>query len=337
MLSNPTSAFFRDPMNSVENDIIENTALTATNQLALMLFRLGRSPGADRSELYGINVFKLRELIAMPALTTIADASPYLMGMVNIRGQIVPVINLPAVLGCTPETGLKILMVTEFARTTQAFAVENVDEIVRLNWAQVRPAEGCAAGNGTITSIAQLEAPVRDTQIAQILDVEQILQNVFPPKPSNDPKEDVKVDADTARETTLLVADDSSSARSIISHGLDTMGLKFVMTKTGKEAWEKLQSMSEEAIAEGVPLGDKVTLVLTDLEMPEMDGFTLTRKIRADARFSSIPVIIHSSLSGPTNEKHVKTAGADGYVAKFKVEDLSATIKGVLEKHRAKA
>ena len=116
---------------------------------------------------------------------------------------------------------------------------------------------------------------MRDTQIAQIPDVQQILRDVFPPKPGDEPKDDVKVDAATAREETLLVEDDSSSARSIISHGLDTVGLKFVMTKTGKEAWDKLQSLSDEAVAEGVPPGDNVTLVLTDLEMPELDGFTL--------------------------------------------------------------
>jgi two-component system chemotaxis response regulator CheV len=118
-------------MNTVENEINERAALTSSNKFELMLFRLGKCGGAGRSELYGINVFKLRELMAMPEITTIAGAPPHLLGVVNIRGQIVPVIDLPALLGCTPENGLKILMITEFARTTQAFAVEDVDEIVR--------------------------------------------------------------------------------------------------------------------------------------------------------------------------------------------------------------
>ena len=102
------------------------------------------------------------------------------------------------------------------------------------------------------------------------------------------------------------------------------------MTKTGKEAWLKLQSMSDQALAEGKTIKDKVALVLTDLEMPEMDGFTLTRNIKSDARFSSIPVVIHSSLTGSTNEDHVKGVGADGYVAKFVAAELAETIRKVL-------
>ena len=322
-------------MDNVGNDVNERAALTATNSKELMLFRLGKSIGSEKSELYGINVFKLREICSMLPITAIAEAGPHYLGVVNIRGQIVPVIDLPGVLGCVPETGLKMLMITEFSRTTQAFAVEEVEDIARLNWTQVRPAEGCAAGNGTIVSIASLENAEQGPTLVQVLDVEQIRHTVFPPKKEDFDEAEVKVSEVMAMENIVLVADDSSSARRIITEGLTTMGLKFVITKTGKEAWEKLQSMSDEAVAENVPLSKKVTLVLTDLEMPEMDGFTLTRKIRADSRFAPIPVIIHSSLSGPTNERHVQAAGADGYVAKFKVEDLAHTIKTVLEKRAA--
>src|ERR1700712_2892220 len=191
-------------MNTVENEINERAALTSSNKFELMLFRLGKCGGAGRSELYGINVFKLRELMAMPDITTIAGAPPHLLGVVNIRGQIVPVIDLPALLGCTPENGLKILMITEFARTTQAFAVEDVDEIVRLNWSQVRPADGAAAGNGTVTSIAQLDHAVNGTQLAQILDVEQILRDVFPPKTDDIAAADVAFDPVASKETRLL-------------------------------------------------------------------------------------------------------------------------------------
>jgi two-component system chemotaxis response regulator CheV len=324
-------------MSTVQSEVDERAGLTASNKFELMLFRLGKPPGADRSEIYGINVFKLRELIAMPEVTTIADGPKHLLGMVNIRGQIVPVIDLCAVIGCIPEGGHKILMVTEFARTTQAFAVEDVDEIVRLNWSQVRPAESCAAGNGTITSIAQLDAPIHDRQLAQILDVEQILREVFPPRADlpKSPSANVALDSAVARDATLLVVDDSSSARSIISAALTEMGLKFVLAKSGKEAWERLEAMAAEARTEGKAIATKVTLVLTDLEMPEMDGFTLTRKIRGDTRFAGLPIIIHSSLSGATNEQHVKSAGADGYVAKFKIEELAATIRDILQKYSA--
>jgi two-component system chemotaxis response regulator CheV len=110
------------------------------------------------------------------------------------------------------------------------------------------------------------------------------------------------------------------------------MHAPYIMTKTGKEAWERLQAIAEEAKAEGVTVQSKVAVVLTDLEMPEMDGFTLTRLIKQDARFKSIPVVIHSSLTGTTNENHVRNVGADAYVAKFAPRELASTIRNVISK-----
>jgi two-component system chemotaxis response regulator CheV len=110
------------------------------------------------------------------------------------------------------------------------------------------------------------------------------------------------------------------------------MGIPYIMTRSGKEAWEKLASLSAEAKQQGKAMKEKVALVLTDLEMPEMDGFTLTRNIKQDPRYTGIPVIIHSSLTGSTNESHVKSVGADAYVAKFVAEELGATIRRVLER-----
>jgi two-component system chemotaxis response regulator CheV len=132
--------------------------------------------------------------------------------------------------------------------------------------------------------------------------------------------------------TVILAADDSLIARTLIEAGLEAMGAPFIMTKTGKEAWERLQTIASAAEAEGKTVQDKVALVLTDLEMPEMDGFTLTRNIKQTPRFAGIPVVIHSSLSGATNEDHVKSVGADAYVAKFVAEELATTIRQVLAK-----
>lgn len=321
-------------MTNIQQEIDERTGLTANNKFELMLFRLGRSRGSDQSELYGINVFKLRELVAMPTISTIANSPPHMMGVVNVRGQMIPVIDLSSAVGCTPVNGLKILMITEYARTVQAFAVEDVEEIVRLDWSQVRPAEGAAAGGGCITSIAQIDTDMNTTRLAQVLDVEQILRNVLPPT-----KPDVDIDSlgpaiSIPAGTVILAADDSASARMMIQHGLEAMGLPFIMTKSGKEAWERLNTISAEAIAEGVSAKDKVALVLTDLEMPEMDGFTLTRNVKSDARFKSIPVVIHSSLSGTTNEAHVNSVGADAYVAKFNAEELAKVIRQALANGR---
>jgi two-component system chemotaxis response regulator CheV len=239
--------------------------------------------------------------------------------------------DLPGIVGVTPKTGLNIMLVTEFARTTQAFAVESVDEIVRLDWGQVLSAEGSTAG-GMVTSIARLDGDVNNTRLAQVLDVETILRKMVPNEGKDVDPETIGPKLALKAGTIILAADDSVVARSLIEQGLTAMGAPFVMTKSGKEAWERLQHIADGAKAEGIPVEDRVSLILTDLEMPEMDGFTLTRLVKQDARFSKIPVVIHSSLSGKTNEDHVKGVGADAYVAKFVAEDLAETIRKVLHK-----
>ena len=311
-------------MQTIQQEIDERTNLTSSNKLELLLFRLGNDPQLNRSELFGINVFKVREIIPMPVITAVAGSPPNMMGVVDLRGQILPVINLPAVAGCTPSTGLNILLITEYARSTQAFAVESVEDIVRLDWRQVLSAENNGA-SGLVTSLARLDGENSD-RLAQILDVETILRQVMP---SNDPAIDperIGPKVTLKPGTVILAADDSLIARTMIEDGLATMGLPYIMCKTGKEAWDKLQAISDKAEAEGKTVGDKIALVLTDLEMPEMDGFTLTRNIKQDPRFSAIPVVIHSSLTGTANEAHVKKVGADAYVAKFVAEDLAAAL-----------
>jgi two-component system chemotaxis response regulator CheV len=316
-------------MDRMQHDFEERVALTSNNKFELMLFRLGKSRDAERSELYGINVFKVRELTAMPAVNTVAGSSPYVLGVVNIRGQIIPVLDLPALVGCTLQHPPKILIVTEFARTTQAFAVEDVNEIVRLNWSQVRPAEACAAGAGTVTSIAQLDDGEDGARLVQVLDVEQILHRVTPVDEADFSREAPARQAGE-RAAPVLAADDSSSARMLIGKTLESMGIEFSMTRSGLEAWNALNALAAQAEAQRVPLSQLVSLVLTDLEMPEMDGFTLTRKIKADPRFAGLPVIIHSSLSGEANEQHIRSAGADAYVGKFQIGELAAMVEKML-------
>jgi len=317
-------------MKSVQQEVDERSNLTGTNKFELLLFRLGGDASGEHSELFGINVFKIREIVAMPTITKVAGAPGHVLGVVNLRGQIIQVLDLPGIAGVTPKTGLNIMLVTEFARTTQAFAVESVEEIVRLDWSQVMTAEH-SSGSGMVTSIARLE-PVDGEQarLAQVLDVETILRNLNPDAHSENVEQVVGEKMKLKPGAVILAADDSVVARALIEQGLDAMGLPFVMTKSGKECWDQLNSIAAAAEAEGKTVHDKVALVLTDLEMPEMDGFTLTRNIKQNARFGSMPVVIHSSLSGTTNEEHVKNVRADAYVAKFSAEDLSRTLRTLL-------
>ena len=316
-------------MKTAQQEIDERAKMAGNNKFELLLFRLGESRNSGQRELFGINVFKVREVLVMPHITELANSHDHMMGVANIRGQIIPVIDLPAVVGCNPTKGRTILMVTEYARTVQAFAVEQVNEIVRMEWSQVLPAES-SDGGALITGIARIDGAVANTRLAQVLDVEQILKNVLPSSTEEINREAVGPELQLPKGTQILVADDSAVARSVIELGLKAMGVPYVMTKTGKEAWDRLNAMAADAKKEGATIQDRIALVLTDLEMPEMDGFTLTRHIKSDARFDGIPVVIHSSLTGSTNENHVKSVGADGYVAKFNPRDFAATLRRVL-------
>jgi len=316
-------------MKSVQQEVDERSNLTGTNKFELLLFRLGGDELGERNELFGINVFKIREIAAMPQITTVAGSPEHVLGVVNLRGQIIQVLDLPAIAGCKPK-GLNIMLVTEFARTTQAFAVESVEEIVRLDWNQVMSAEQ-STGFGLVTSIAKLpEENGNPARLAQVLDVETILRNLNPSDETDVPTQTLDNKIQLKPGSVVLAADDSVAARALIEQGLNAMGLPFVMTKSGKEAWDQLNAMASSAEAEGKTVCDKVAFLLTDLDMPEMDGFTLTRNVKKSPRLANLPVVIHSSLSGTTNEEHVRSVGADGYVAKFSLEDLESMIRRVL-------
>ncbi|MGA8010146.1 MAG: chemotaxis protein [Thiomonas sp.] len=320
-------------MNSnVLKEVDERSNLAGTNKFELLLFRLGAEPQSGRRELFGINVFKVREALVMPQVTVMPGAPRHVLGVANIRGQIIPVIDLPAVVGCTPKTGLNILVVTEYERSVQGFAVEEVEEIVRLEWSKVLSAEANAVG-GMVTSIARLEDD-QATRLALVLDVEKVLRDVLPSR-VHEVKDTQNMGPALGLKpgAIILTADDSFVARTQIEKALQALQAPFVSTKTGKEAWERLQALANEARAEGKRVEDKVQLVLTDLEMPEMDGFTLTRHIKKDDRFKNIPVVIHSSLSGSANEDHARSVGADAYVAKFVADELAQTIRRVLTAH----
>lgn len=321
-------------MDNFQKDIDDRANLTLSNRFELLLFRLGTSLNENKSELFGINVFKLREIVPMPEFTKPAGMKSPLMGMVNIRDQVIPVIDLAAVAGCKPATGLNILLITEYARSVQAFAVESVENIMRLDWKQVHAAT--AVSGRYITSIACLDENTDTNDLAMVLDVEQILYDITPSNHDlhatnlNTTKFNIKSGA------VAIVAEDSKVARSMLEKGLEAMNIPAEMHITGKEAWEKIGVLAAQAQAEGVPITDKISLVLTDLEMPEMDGFTLTRKIKTDEILKHIPVVIHSSLSGNANEDHIRKVKADGYVAKFELNELSAVIEEVLDRSAKK-
>ncbi|MBU2793121.1 chemotaxis protein CheV [Acidithiobacillus thiooxidans] len=315
-------------MSSMLQEVNERSQLAGTNRFELLLFQLGKNAKAGTQEIYGINVFKVREALVMPSITPMPGAPEYVMGVANIRGQIIPVVNLPAIVGCEPAD-LNILLVTEYERSIQGFAVEDVEEIRRLEWGQVISAEAAAAGS-LVTSLARLDEDDEKGRLALVLDVEQILRLALPARFKGGDEVTQAHDVQIPQGAVILYADDSGVARSQIEKALTHLGLPFIGTKTGKEAWERLQIMAKEAKAAGIPIRNKVAMVLTDLEMPEMDGFTLTRHLKEHDVLKDVPVVIHSSLSGTANESHANSVGANGYVAKFVPDELARAIAKVL-------
>jgi two-component system, chemotaxis family, chemotaxis protein CheV len=228
----------------------------------------------------------------------------------NIRGQIIPVIDLPTAVGCAPKAR-NILLVTEYERSVQGFAVEEAEEIVRLEWSRVVSAERAAVG-GMVTSLARLDEQDEKSRLALILDVETILREALPSRFRTGEEAIPPASVPLTAGSTVLCADDSSVARSQIENMLTQLGVSFIGARTGKEALARLKALAQEARSSNTPMRQKVAMAVTDLEMPEMAGFTWTRSIKEDDRLKAVPVVNRSSLSGSANESHANTAGATG-------------------------
>lgn len=306
--------------------IDERTKLAGTNKLEVLLFSLGKDESTGREEVYGINVFKVREVMKVPEITHAPDMPPGVEGMISLRGSMVPVLNLGHFCSMHVKEKPRVLMVTEYNRTVQGFLVQSVDHILRLEWSQLKsPPTLMAHQMGGLTT-AVCELP--DGRIVMVLDVEKLLSAAVG---NEDIKEDMSNVVRTKEPRTVVFADDSTVARKRIAAVLDQMGVKYTSANNGEECWVKLQEIAERATSTNTPVSDLVSLVLTDVEMPEMDGYVLTMKIKQDARFKGVPVIMHSSLSAATNIAMGKRIGADAYVAKFDPTELSKTLGPYLE------
>lgn len=306
----------------------QQTPLAGGGRLELLLFKLGVDESGSRSELFGINVFKVREIVVAPSITHIVNSHKFVRGLANVRGQLIPVVDLPRVAGCVEQTHTGIVLVTEFARTTQAFLVDEVMEIVHIEWRHLLAADNSNAK--LVSGIARLDGEVPDSRLAQVLDVEQILGDIFPDSRGPTPEDSHMPEVRLPPGTQIIFADDSAVARALIEESLKSMHVPYSVVKNGKEAWDRLNAIHSDTASQGKRAKDKVALVLTDLEMPEMDGFTLTRNIKQDGRFAGIPVIVYSSLTGRASEGHASSVGADAYVAKFEPKELAESIRNTL-------
>lgn len=303
-------------MSTLMKEVDARTRLAGANRLELLLFHLATD------ELYGINVFKVREVMKLPPLTRMPEADARIEGMTNLRGQTLPVISLRRALGLGETQTEGKVIIAEYNQSLQGLHVGGVDRIMRASWDQIKPPPMLVRNNtqGAVTAVTILD----DGRMVLILDVEKILADICPR-----PDEEVYAGVSTDPKITgkkVLFADDSLVARKQISKTLDRLGLSYVQATTGKEAWDQLSVMAEAAGATGTRVQDHIHLILTDIEMPEMDGFSLTKNIRSDSRFQGIPIIMHSSLTGTCNMDKGKSVGATDYVTKFDPKILGEKI-----------
>ena len=312
-------------MSDLLKNIDARTKLAGTNKLEILMFSLGLDKRTGREETFGINVFKVREVMRIPEITRAPEMPASVEGMVSLRGALVPVIDLAKYTGIETDDPAGIMIVTEYNGHTQGFLVKAVDNILRLDWSAMRvpPAMLVAEMGGLVTAITEL----KDKRLVMMMDVEKVLS------------ETSRFDADEmifknvqplGKERTVFFADDSAVARHQIARTLDAMQVKYISAINGRQAWAELVKMADLAEASHTPLKSVVQVILTDVEMPEMDGYMLTRKIKADKRFSGIPVLMHSSLSGSSNQQLGKTVGVDEYVPKFEPQKLAQILARLL-------
>ncbi len=301
-------------------NIDARTKLAGSNKMEILLFSLGTR------ETFGINVFKVREVSQTPFVTKTPNMPFGVEGVLSLRGNIIPVISLAKFIGCElAEGGYNTMIVTEFNKSTQAFLVDSVDRIIRVDWDKVRAPENVmnTTQQTLITAVTELE----DGKLVSILDVEQILSSVVGETRLPDIPQAALED-----DQYVFFVDDSVVARKEISNVMDKMSIKYHQANNGKEAWDKLQVLANRTWSDTESLHDNLKLILVDAEMPEMDGYVLTKLIKSDARFSGIPVVMHSSLSSNANRAMGASVGVDAYVAKFDPAVLADTIIPFLQR-----
>lgn len=292
----------------------------------LLLFNLGLDSKTGRNEIYGINIFKVREVINKPEITQAPSMPDGVVGFVSIRQEIIPVLDLQKICGIDCNEEPNIMIVTEYNHHVHGFLVHHVESIYRLSWSEIKEPPPLLAQktDGLVTAISVLS----DGQLMMLLDVENIIIRI------NGEMDDASLYSVTkhqkASSKRVFLVDDSSAARKQIIKTLEKMGVPYLTSENGKTAWLALERIAEEANQKKQNISDQICLVLTDIEMPEMDGYELTKKIKADRRFEGIPVLMHSSLTSESNKSLGLSAGADRYIGKFEAKELANVISDFL-------
>jgi len=304
-------------MSGVLASVDMRTQLAGHNRLELLLFRL------EGKQLFGINVFKVQEVIQCPPLTHIPDSHAVVHGVANMRGRMVTVMDLSKAIGGggleNPQE--KFVVVTEYNQYVQGFLVGGVDRIINMNWEEILPPPKGMGDDNYLTAVCKV-----DGELVEIIDVEKVLAEVigWNEEVSQEFIDEASAGEEDARQPVVLVADDSSVARNQIKRTLSQLGIECVIANDGRQALDMLKGWAGEE--NGPPLHERLFMVISDIEMPEMDGYTFTTEVRNDPRMSDLHILLHTSLSGVFNNAMVEKVGADDFIAKFQPDVLAKTV-----------
>jgi two-component system chemotaxis response regulator CheV len=307
-------------MSSLLKNIDRRTKLVGMNRMELLLFTL------HDEQLFGINVFKVREVIRTPHISPVPKSDPRVIGIADIRGTTMPMIDLPLALDMDPLSKVPgtLTIVTEFNSSIQGFLVGSVDRIVHLRWEDILPPPETLMNVNYLTGITKV-----GNALVEIVDVERVLQEVAG-RSSADVSEEVGLVGQAVtqgREFLVIGCDDSVVARSKLKSVLDKIGVKSLIFNNGRLALEALQKMADAADkGNALAVPKQVLMVVSDIEMPEMDGYTLTSNIRKDPRLKDLYVILNSSLSGGFNDTLTQKVGANMFLSKWHTDELAKVV-----------
>lgn len=307
-------------MSGVMASVDQRTQLAGRNRLELLMFRL------NGPQLYGINVFKVREVLQCPALSNVPQSHPVVRGISNIRGNTISIMDLSMAIGGSPVADLDnaFVIISEYNRSVQGFLVREVDRIVNLNWKDMLPPPAGAAGASYLTAVTYV-----NEKMVEVIDVERVLSEVVGAKEdvSQDVLDNVDHDRDTEKNL-ILVSDDSLVARKQVCKTIENdLHLETITTKDGKEAIDLLKGWADD----GDDRLNRLALVISDIEMPEMDGYTFTTAVRSDERLKHLYIILHTSMSGVFNQTMVDRVGANKFIAKFEPDILAQAVIDALK------
>ena len=305
---------------------------SGTNELEIVEFYLeeeAESPGEPSYKgYYGVNVAKVLEIIRMPKITGIPEVNHRsVLGAFNQRSHVIPIVDLAIWLGKQRvEKEPPKVIVTEFNNVTTAFMVTGVTRIHRISWEEVEPPNKYVASvsANSITGVVKLE-----NRIVFILDLEMIVEDL---NPALGLRLDEAIDWSADRRYRALVADDSGLIRAMLKDLLQKANFDVEVFTNGRDAWEQLLALKAQAEREGRAIHDYVQVMVSDIEMPQMDGHNLTKRIKDDPVLSALPVILFSSIITDKLRHKGESVGADDQISKPEVTHLAQRSKALIER-----